>query len=149
MIRRYDPTSDYEEVVEIFKLNTPVHFDPEELPNFENYLDTNNNNYFVIEESGVIKGCGGYHIMNNNDVARLSWDIIHPDYHGEGKGSELVNFILNLISEDEDVSSIEVWTSQVANSFYYKFGFRSIEMVKDYWAVGFDLYRMQIDLKKV
>ena len=40
------------------------------------------------------------------------------------------------------VSIIEVRTSQFADKFYEQFGFVTKEVINDYWAKGFDLYRM-------
>ncbi|NMM50869.1 GNAT family N-acetyltransferase [Marinigracilibium pacificum] len=148
MIRKYHHNSDFSAVIELFRLNTPQYFDPEEQGNLEAYLNDSNHHYFVKEENNKVIGCGGYHMVDSiDDMVRLSWDIVHPDHHGKGVGSELIKYILKLVREEGDARKAEVWTSQIANSFYYKFGFRSIEMVKDYWADGFDLYRMQMELK--
>jgi ribosomal protein S18 acetylase RimI-like enzyme len=41
------------------------------------------------------------------------------------------------------IQKITVRTSQVAYKFYEKQGFELFEIIKDYWADGFDMYNME------
>ena len=42
-----------------------------------------------------------------------------------------------------EVETILVRTSQLAYQFYEKNGFVLEEMIKDYWAEGFDMFKMK------
>jgi len=42
------------------------------------------------------------------------------------------------------IEKISVRTSQFASKFYEKFGCKLLEVVKDYWAKGIDMYRMEL-----
>ena len=86
-------------------------------------------------------GCGGFNRTPDGKSGVLSWDIIHPGSQGKGVGSALVQHRINAMRE-LGVENIGVRTSQHAYKFYEKMGFTLKEVVKDYWAQGFDLYDM-------
>lgn len=52
------------------------------------------------------------------------------------------------MKEIAGVHTISVRTSQHVYLFYEKFGLQLKEIVKDYWAEGFDLYRLDCDVDK-
>ena len=43
----------------------------------------------------------------------------------------------------DGVKTITVRTSQLVYKYYEKFGFQTKEIIKDFWAKGYDLYRME------
>lgn len=86
-------------------------------------------------------GCGGFNITPDGSKGVLSWDIIHPDAQGKGVGSALAKFRIKEMQRP-GITNIGVRTSQHAFKFYEKMGFTLKEVVKDYWAEGFDLYDM-------
>lgn len=148
MIRPYT-TSDQEEVLELLRLNTPTYFHPDEKEDFIKYLNHERECYFVVEHDNKIVGCGGVNLgFENNTTARISWDMIHPDKHGKGIGSQLTSYRIEKLKKHKDVSKIIVRTSQHAHAFYAKFGFQLDEIKKDFWSEGFDLYEMSIKIDK-
>jgi len=142
-IRIYQ-TDDIAAVLEVFRLNTPNFFDSSEQEELEVYLADHGNTYYVMEENGRIVGCGGYHFDESRTQGRISWDFFHPDYKGRGLGRKLVSHCLEELRKEQGISLIIVWTSQLAYEFYSKFGFKTVEVVKDHWAPGLDLYRMEM-----
>lgn len=144
MIRPFE-NLDKPALFKIFMLNTPDFFAVEEKKDFEAYLDEHAETYFVVEEYGVIVGCGGYHFNVTKTEGRISWDLFHPEYRGKGFGRQLVSHCLEAIKNEPSVEIISVWTSQLAFQFYARFGFKIIEIKKDYWGKGLDLYRMELD----
>jgi len=81
-------------------------------------------------------------------MAVISWDIIHPDYQGQGIGRKLTEYRINHIkSLKEDIDTIIVNTSQLTDKFYAKFGFEITKTEKDYWAKGIDLCHMVMRIK--
>ncbi|WP_255493314.1 hypothetical protein [Dysgonomonas sp. HDW5B] len=53
------------------------------------------------------------------------------------------------MKEIDGIKTISVRTSQLVYPFYEKFGLKIREIVKDYWAEGFDLYRLDSDIDQV
>lgn len=140
-IREYK-TEDKDELISLLRLNTPQFFAAEEEEDFVNYLESERELYYVLCIDDKIVGCGGINFDNEKSIGKISWDIIHPNYQGKSLGSQLLKYRLNTLKAIESVQKITVGTSQVAYKFYQKHGFELREIVKDYWADGFDLYAM-------
>ena len=121
--------------------NTPNYFSIDEEGDLINYLENEIEEYFVIELDGRAIGSGGINFFESV-AARLSWDLIHPEFQGLGFGSLLVDFRLKRL-EELKVAEISVRTSQLVVEFYRKHGFHLNEIVENYWAEGFDLYDMK------
>lgn len=135
-----------EEVIELIKLNTPAYFDPSEEKEFINYLENEIEDYFVVENNSKIVGCGGINYFTEEKTARISWDIIHPDYQGKGIGEQLTEYRITLLKENKNVETIVVRTTQLVHKFYEKMDFVLDKIEKDYWANDFDLYQMTLKL---
>lgn len=147
MIRKYDK-ADFSRVLDLLSRNTPAYFAPEETADFREYLHQYPNTYYVAVEGEEIVGSGGINFgFDEGKKARISWDMVHPDWQGKGLGSALLNRRIVEIKKDRLVETIEVRTSQLAYEFYGKLGFKLIETAKDFWAPGFDLYRMEMGLR--
>lgn len=143
MIRPYKNT-DKDNLLHILRLNTPKFFDASEAPEFAEYLDKLREEYFVVEEEGQVLGSGGINYFTKDKIARISWDVVHPNAQGKGLGSQLIRFRVNKIKENLAIETIVVRTSQVVYRFYEKCGFTLRKVEKDYWAPGFDLYYMEM-----
>jgi N-acetylglutamate synthase-like GNAT family acetyltransferase len=142
-IRPYSP-SDNESIITLLRLNTPEYFAPEEEADLRDYFVNHIDRYFVVEDSGNIIGCGGINFSEDRKKAVLSWDIIHPNYQGKGVGRFLTQHRLDTINQMDGIENISVRTSQLVYKFYEKFGFELKETVKDFWAEGIDMYRMEM-----
>lgn len=143
MIRAY-LSSDKEAVLELIRLNTPQYFAPAEEADLSQYLEEDSKNYFVVEEDGKIIGAGGINFFPEEKLARISWDLIHPDQQGRGLGSQITKYRIEKIKNSGQVKEIQVRTSQLVYSFYEKQGFSVSQVVKDFWAPGFHLYDMRM-----
>ncbi|ALM48726.1 GNAT family acetyltransferase [Flavobacterium psychrophilum] len=142
-IRSYSP-SDKGSIIDLLRLNTPNYFSIEEEADLNDYLDNQIDIYYVVEDNGLLIGSGGINITEDRKTARISWDIVHPDYQGKGIGQLLTHYRIRKIKEMNGIEKISVRTSQFASKFYEKFGFKLLEVVKDYWAKGIDMYRMEL-----
>jgi ribosomal protein S18 acetylase RimI-like enzyme len=147
MIRPYS-IKDKEALVKILRLNIPEFFAVSEEKDFIQYLDLYADNYFVVEENDRIIGAGGINYFEEDKLARISWDIIHPDFQGKGVGKKLTIYRINEIKKKQTVAIILVRTTQLVFRFYQKMGFALEKTKKDYWAKGFDLYQMRLELNK-
>lgn len=144
IIRLYTSTDD-ENIITLLRLNTPKYFAPEEEQDLKDYFANHIDHYYVVEDNGTIVGSGGFNLTNEGKNAAISWDIIHPDYQGKGVGRLLTQYRIDRIKEIDTVENISVRTSQLVFKFYEKFGFVLKEIVKDYWAEGLDMYRMEME----
>lgn len=140
-IRAHQP-EDRPHLLTLLRLNTPEYFSPEEELDLIDYLDHFADNYYVLEIDGEILGCGGFNLSEDEETGKISWDIFHPDSQGKGLGTALMKFRIEKIKNIDTVKTLSVRTSQMAYKFYEKFGLELREVVKDYWEIGFDLYRL-------
>ena len=141
-IREYK-SIDKSNVINLIKLNTPKYFAPEEENDFSNYLDNERELYYVLLFNEKIVGCGGINFAENKTIGKISWDILHPEYQGKSLGTRLLEYRIEKLESIKSVQKITVRTSQVAYQFYEKQGFELKEIKKDYWAKGFDMYKME------
>ncbi len=136
---------DKDKVTRLLRLNTPEYFSADEENYFIDYLEFKKELYYVAVHNGDIVGCAGINFTDSRTAARLSWDIVHPDYHGQSVGTQLIKYRLDRLRSMNNIREITVRTSQFAYKFYEKHGFKLVEIIKDYWAKGFDLYNMKLN----
>ena len=140
-IRSYNK-NDQKEIIDIFLKNTPQFFALAELKDLEYYLNNEIEYYYVIEFENRIIGSGGINFPDSLMIARLSWDIINPDFQGLGFGQKLLKHRIDIIKKLNTANQVEVRTSQFDYKFYEKMGFNIIFTETDYWAKGIDLVYM-------
>ncbi len=145
MIKAYSPEHKLD-LIHLIRLNTPRYFDVSEENELIKYLDSETEDYYIVERDGKIIGCGGINYEPDKNSAVISWDIIHPDHQGKGIGKELLDFRINKIKEMKEYVQVIVRTSQFTFKFYEKAGFKLNEIVNNYWAKGIDLYYMSLEL---
>lgn len=146
-IREYK-SIDKSSVMNLIRLNTPEYFAPEEENDFSNYLDNERELYYVLLFNEKIVGCGGINFAENKTIGKISWDILHPEYQGKSLGTRLLEYRIEKLESIKSVQKITVRTSQIAYQFYEKQGFELKEIKKDYWAKGFDMYKMEYSYPK-
>jgi len=147
MIRRFI-NKDKREVIELIKHHIPEYFDKSEEHDFKNYLENEIQDYFVFEDNLKIIGCGGINYFTKERIARISWDIIHPDFQGKGIGKKLLLYRIKHIKETGAADYIVVRTTQLVYKFYQTIGFKLEKIEKDYWAKGYDLYQLKMAINK-
>lgn len=143
MIRAYHP-KDKEKVLKLIRLNTPRYFAPVEEHDLALYLDSDADHYFLVEENDEVIAAGGLNPFPEENLVRLSWDLVHPDFHGKGIGRQLIRYRIGEIQKLFEVKEIQVRTTQLVCGFYEKMGFTTTRIVKDFWASGFHLYDMRL-----
>ncbi len=144
---RYYTSSDQGRLLELLRLNIPKYFDLSEVEDYAIYLEQYVDSYYVVEDKGEIIGAGGLNYgFDNGRKVRISWDVIHPDFQGKGIGTLLTKHRLNQVNLHPEVMQVEVRTTQLVYKFYQKLGFKLLKIENDFWADGFDLYLMMLDL---
>ncbi len=132
---------------EIFLMNTPKYFAPEELGDFLEYLDLFGDDYVVATVDRQIVGGGGYWIRSSDKQGGLSWAFLHPEHQGSGVGKALAVYRIDQIKASGEAKTILVETSQHSFGFYEKLGFKLLSKEPDYWAPGIDLYSAVLELE--
>jgi GNAT superfamily N-acetyltransferase len=148
MVVREFILSDTTRVLELLNLNIPSSFAETEVKDFEHYLQFERELYFVLCIDQIVVACGGINFKNTLNQAWLSWDIVHPDFQGKGLGGSLVTHRLNYLKDHFKIDTVWVRTSQLANRFYEKAGFKESNRIKDFWSTGFDLVEMQLQISQ-
>ncbi len=146
MIRHYIQADD-NHLLKLLALNTPKYFADNEKEDYASYLANEVEDYYLFEHHGMIIGAGGINYFKDKRKAYLSWDLVHPEHHKKGVGSQIMHHRLNRIKQNIDIDTVVVRTSQLADKYYEKFGFVLINTSKDYWGKGFDLYEMHMPNK--
>ncbi|MFY7811309.1 MAG: GNAT family N-acetyltransferase [Flavobacterium sp.] len=141
-IREFE-VNDSKKIVDLFRLNVPKFFAKEEEKDLIQYLENEIELYYVLLYDGKIVGSGGINFENEMKTGIISWDIIHFDFQGKKLGSQLLKHRIEKLKTIESIQEIVVRTSQFTYLFYDKQGFEISEIIKDYWAKGFDLYSMK------
>jgi len=141
-IRSYE-NKDKKGLLNLLSLNIPTYFHPAELEDLTNYLDKEIEDYFVLEVNSNLLASGGINYDEDGHTAKISWDIVHPEYHKQGLGSRLLIHRLACIRSNPSIKNITVRTSQFADKFYGKHGFKEFDRQKNYWAEGYDLVSME------
>ena len=144
VIRRY-VKDDLEDLLEIVKKNTPQYFAPSEMEDLVQYLSLNIEDYFIMELDGQLIGAGGINYELKNNIAKISWDFFDPTIQNKGYGSRLLQYRISLIRSNPAIDKILVRTSQFADGFYAKNGFKEISRHKDFWADGYDMVLMEFE----
>jgi N-acetylglutamate synthase-like GNAT family acetyltransferase len=139
--RAYLP-SDRDTCLAVFDSNVPDFFDPSERRGFEEFIADVPAGYFVMEHEGSILGCGGCYLTEDPALARLAWGMVRREWHRKGLGRLLLMFRLREISKKEGVTMVGVSTSQYAAPFFESQGFKSVGVLKDHYAPGFDCVEM-------
>ncbi len=116
-IRHYKD-ADQDAVLQLLRLNTPKYFAEEEEEDFVKYLRDTLEWYFVLICGTEIVGCGGVNFPKENNEARISWDIFHPDFQGKSLGMQLLQYRIKLIHSKTQIKEIVVRTSNLAWQFY-------------------------------
>ena len=148
VIRKYKP-EDRTALLQIIKNNTPKYFAETEIEDYKTYLEEEIQDYFVAELDDKIIAGAGINYDRDKQIAKISWDIVDIGFHKQGIGSLLLNHRLEIIANRKNIKSIIVRTSQHAYAFYEKNGFKLLERHKDYWAEGFDMYKMSLPKNKI
>lgn len=146
VLRKYR-NEDFDALLELFRRNTPSAFAPEEEAEFRTYLLTELEDYFVWEENGKVLAGGGINYHPEEKEIRLSWDMVDPSIQGKGIGKALFQYRFRHILSKHQYVKLVVRTSQMAHEFYGKRGFQLVYTEKDYWAPGYDLYFMTLNLR--
>lgn len=130
----------------IFDSNTPKFFAKTEREEFEAFLNNLPGPYSILEDNGVIVGCGGWAKHRDaRDVAVLCWGMIDQSRHRHRWGTELLRRRLEQVHA-AGYQTVEMSTSQHSFDFFRKFGFEERRRIANGYAPGIDLIELRLRL---
>ena len=143
-IREYRD-DDLKSIVAIFRSNIPKYFVESEEDGLRDYLSNLNDEYYVVEQNGVI-AAGGIG-RNEDETVSLCWGMVRNDLIGTGIGKLLTQHRIVRSREKFGGRPLVVSTSQHTSGLYEKLGFVMIEHVPDGFAPGIDTCKMRLEFK--
>jgi predicted N-acetyltransferase YhbS len=78
----------------------------------------------VAEKDGRVIASGGLSYLMREDVAALSFGLVHPDHQGSGIGTSLLLARLALLDPQRQPYSVGIAAVEKSFGFYRRFGFR-------------------------
>lgn len=150
--------SDRQECLEIFDKNCPEFFSPDERKGLELWLDVQDSGtityensladfFYVILLNFEVIGCGGFYIEKENRVARITWGMIHPEFHKQGYGKKLLEFGVKQVEYLFPDYKIELGTSQHTFPFFEKLEFETKRITENAYKHGLHRYDMVLHPK--
>lgn len=130
----------------VFDSNVPEDFRLQERGEFSEFLGALPGPYWVVEEDGVVIGCGGVAIEPDGVTATLCWGMVRRDRQGEGLGQRLGELRLEWARGKKGLRRVAAHTSQRTQGFFERLGFRPIHVAPDGIAPGLDAVAMVLDL---
>lgn len=139
--------------VDVFASNTPKFFTPDEMNQFNEWLDylegtlelypEEENCYYVVLLQDTVIACGGFGYNPSTNKAVLAWGLVHNNHHRQGIGSYLLRHRLNRIAELYPSAVLLLDTTQHSYPFFERHGFVIEKITKDSYAPGMDRYDMK------
>lgn len=128
----------------LFDSNVPQYFMPNERNEFIQWLDkTDRAAYYVMIQKEEIVACGGIYVDWDRQATGLAWGMVHHSRHKQGLGKVLTIHRLETMNEQFPGLDQYLETSQLTEAFYLKFGFETIERIKDGFGPGLDNCKMR------
>jgi predicted GNAT family N-acyltransferase len=141
--------ADRSDCIAAFNSNIPGYFAEKELADFEFFLngiekEGNQTPFYTVIYDDKIIGCGGFGDKDNNKIISLAWGLIHKDYHKKGFGKQLLLYRFEQILKMYPGYPVVLDTTQYCAGFFEKYGFRTIKITEDFYAVGMHRYDMEL-----
>ncbi len=142
-----------EDCISIFKSNMPDFFAPAELHDYKEWLaklagaqnrESGANYYYVVLKNDLPVACGGFYISADGWKARMTWGMVHRDWHHMGIGRDFLNFRIRRIRQINPHCSVALDTTQHSFGFFEKQGFVVNAITPDFYAPGMHRYEMEL-----
>lgn len=130
----------------IYRLNEPGRFPEGYFPYFSDWLRQKKSLVLVAESAGKVRGFGGVmqYVHPKLKLAALTFGMVHPQDHRQGYGTALLLARLSLFTEPSDHWAVFISTTGGSESFYGRFGFRSVGRLPGDGGEILDSYRMRL-----
>jgi predicted GNAT family N-acyltransferase len=99
--------------------------------------------FYIIEVNQEIVGCAGYLTVKDQSEIYLAWGMVDQKLHKAGFGKALLKYRLEEIENNYPDYKVSVATTQDIAPFFQKFGFKILNITKNYYSENLDRYDMQ------
>ena len=125
----------------LFEQNCPHFFAVEERADYEQFLDSAPENYWLVRQSDDFIACYGLTIQGLD--ATIDWIMVDPAVHRGGIGSAMIARAFSIFTE-HSVTHLKVATSQHAVGFFARFGLTERSRTMNGWGLG--MHRIDMEL---
>ena len=140
--RTYRDT-DRQACTNIFNANCPEFFAPNELQEYEDFLERVPGDYEVCEVDGRVLGAFGLFVDGEN-IKSLNWILLDPQTQGIGVGSTNMERVIQL-SRSSKTRVVKIAASHKSAPFFARFGASTTSMTKNGWGPGMDRVDMELE----
>ena len=88
--------------------------------------------YLVVERHGVVAGCGGIEPVEHPNQAVFHFDMVHPDFHGQGLGTALLLARVAMLDLRRQPGLVLMNVPVDSLGFYRRFGFGAVHQFTDH-----------------
>ena len=128
--------------LELFDLNCPVFFAPNERSDYEEFLNEAAERYeLCLENDRVVGGYGLY--PDTPGRLALRWIMLSPHSQGRGLGSAMMARVVAALRES-DGATLRISASHKSAPFFAKFGAEERARIPDGWGPG--MHRVEMEL---
>ncbi|WP_394201958.1 GNAT family N-acetyltransferase [Shewanella waksmanii] len=123
--------------LQIFDLNCPTYFAPNERNDFNAFFDSHvstNQGYEVCLVNNHIVGACGL-LGDSLKVKSINWILIAPEQQGLGIGAPMMEGAL-MLSKQQQLSHINIAASHLSAPFFAKYGAQVVSETTDGWGAG-------------
>ncbi len=135
----------FEDCLELFDLNCPSSFAPNERGDFESFLSSPPGCYKLGLSQGKLVAAFGMEIDDRRGRARITWIMVSPNAKGLGAGSKMMHHAKQML-EDQRVDIIDIAASHLSEPFFSKFGATRVGFENDGWGEGMHRVDMELHL---
>ena len=139
-------SSDRDDCIRAFRSNTPTYFLPEELADYEQFLDRLPGPYFAVVGENELIACGGTATGRVKGEADVCWTIVHAQHQRQGAGNLLMASCVTEILAIPECDTVRLDTSQHSRGFFERWGFTATSMTPNGYGPGLDRIEMRITL---
>ncbi len=125
----------------LFEQNCPHFFAVEERADYEQFLDSAPQNYWLVRQSDDCVACYGLTIQGSD--ASINWIMVDPTAHRRGIGSAMIARAFSIFT-DHGVTHLKLATSQHAVRFFARFGLTERSRTMNGWGLG--MHRIDMEL---
>ncbi len=134
-LREYTP-DDLDACLRVYRSNEGEFFPEGAVKHFEDFLEHGTSYLLVVEQEGVVVGCGGLELSGDGPWATMVHGMIHHEHRRRGLGSTLLAARLSLVETEGRPVQIRVRSGTPAAPFFGRFGFELAQVVRDYYGPG-------------